>query len=75
MYDYKTISVEVRGGVHYLTLNRPDMLNAINTEMVGELSDYFGGLFHNRDCRIVVMKGAGRAFCAGLDIKARGEGE
>ncbi|WP_018147378.1 enoyl-CoA hydratase/isomerase family protein [Henriciella marina] len=75
MYDYKTISVEVRGGVHYLTLNRPDMLNAINTEMVGELSDYFGGLFHNRDCRIVVMKGAGRAFCAGLDIKARGENE
>lgn len=75
MYDYKTIGVEVRGGVHYLTLNRPDMLNAINTEMVGELSDYFGGLFHNRDCRIVVMKGAGRAFCAGLDIKARGEGE
>ena len=51
------------------------MLNAINTEMVGELSDYFGGLFHNRACRIVVMKGAGRAFCAGLDIKARGEGE
>lgn len=75
MYDYKTISVEARGGVHYLTLNRPDMLNAINTEMVGELSDYFGGLFHNRDCRIVVMKGAGRAFCAGLDIKARAEGE
>ena len=74
MYDYKTISVEVRGNVHYLTLNRPDMLNAINTEMVGELSDYFGGLFHNRACRIVVMKGAGRAFCAGLDIKARGEG-
>lgn len=75
MYDYKTISVEVRGGVHYLTLNRPDMLNAINTEMVGELSDYFGGLFHDRSCRIVVMKGAGRAFCAGLDIKARGEGD
>ena len=75
MYDYKTISVEARGGVHYLTLNRPDMLNAINTEMVGELSDYFGGLFHDRSCRIVVMKGAGRAFCAGLDIKARGEGD
>ena len=75
MYDYKTITVEARGGVHYLTLNRPDMLNAINTEMVGELSDYFGGLFHDRSCRIVVMKGAGRAFCAGLDIKARGEGD
>lgn len=75
MYDYKLISVEVRGSVHYLTLNRPETLNAINTEMVGELSDYFGSLFHNRECRIVVMKGAGKAFCAGLDIKAHGDGE
>ena len=74
MYDYQTIQVEVRDNVHWLTLNRPDMLNAINTEMVGELSDYFGRLFHDRSCRIVVMKGAGRAFCSGLDIKARNDG-
>ena len=74
MYDYKTIDVDVRGKVHWLTLNRPDMLNAINTEMAGELADYFGKLYHDRSCRIVVMKGAGRAFCAGLDIKAREDG-
>ncbi|WP_300392737.1 enoyl-CoA hydratase-related protein [Henriciella sp.] len=74
MYDYKTIDVDVRGNVHWLTLNRPDMLNAINTEMAGELADYFGKLYHDRSCRIVVMKGAGRAFCAGLDIKAREDG-
>ena len=74
MYDYKTIDVDVRGKVHWLTLNRPDMLNAINTEMAGELADYFGRLYHDRSCRIVVMRGAGRAFCAGLDIKAREEG-
>src|SRR6476661_192314 len=69
-HDYKTIQVETRGAVNWLTLNRPEALNSINTQMTGELSDYFGGLYHDRDCRIVVMRGAGRAFCAGLDIKA-----
>jgi enoyl-CoA hydratase/carnithine racemase len=69
-HDYKTIHVETRGAVHWLTLNRPEALNSINTQMTGELSDYFGGLYHDRDCRIVVMRGVGRAFCAGLDIKA-----
>jgi len=67
--DYETIQVQRRGNVHWLTLNRPESLNAINTQMTAELSDYFGGLYHDRNCRIVVMRGAGRAFCAGLDIK------
>ena len=74
MHDYQTIDVEVRGNVHWLTLNRPDMLNAINTQMATELGDYFGNLYRDRSCRIVVMKGAGRAFCAGLDIKAHSDG-
>lgn len=71
--DYETIIVERRGQVDWLTLNRPENLNAITTKMAGELADYFGGLYHDRTCRIVVMRGKGRAFCAGLDIKARGE--
>ena len=75
MHDYNTIDVDVRGNVHWLTLNRPEALNSINTEMATELADYFGKLYHDRSCRIVVMRGAGRAFCAGLDIKARGDGE
>jgi enoyl-CoA hydratase/carnithine racemase len=74
-HHYETIEVAARGAVHWLTLNRPDALNAITTQMVGELSDYFGGLHNDRSCRLVVMRGAGRAFCAGLDIKARGQGE
>ena len=69
MFDYQTISVEAKGGVHWLTLNRPESLNAINTQMATELRDYFSGLFQDRSCRVVVMKGAGRAYCAGLDIK------
>ena len=69
--DYQTIRVERRGQVDWLTLNRPESLNAINVPMVHELGDYFGALYHDATARIVVMKGAGRAFCAGLDIKER----
>lgn len=69
MFDYQTITVDVRDGAHWLTLNRPESLNAINTQMATELRDYFSGLFQDRSCRVVVMKGAGRAYCAGLDIK------
>jgi len=66
---YRTIIVERRGSVDWVTLNRPDALNAISSVMVGELSSYFGGLYHDRATRVVVLRGAGRAFCAGLDIK------
>lgn len=72
--DYQTIAIEQRQAVAYLTLNRPESLNAINTQMVTELRDYFGGLAEDAQTRIVVMRGAGRAFCAGLDIKASQEG-
>ena len=72
---YETISIEQRGPVDWLTLNRPDALNSNNNQMVADLSDYFGRLFNARHTRIVVMKGAGRAYCAGLDIKAQGTHE
>ena len=68
--DYETITIEKRGAVDWLTLNRPESLNAITTPMVTELRDYFGGLMEDEATRIVVIRGAGRAFCAGLDIKA-----
>ena len=69
MSNYETIDIDVRGDVHWLTLNRPDRLNAINTQMATELGLYFGDLYQDRSCRVVVMQGAGRAFCAGLDMK------
>jgi enoyl-CoA hydratase/carnithine racemase len=71
--EYQTITVEKRGEVDWLTLNRPEALNAISLEMVGELNDYFGRLYHDGSVRIVVMRGAGRAFCAGLDIRQRSD--
>jgi enoyl-CoA hydratase/carnithine racemase len=65
----QSILVERRGRVDWLTLNRPERLNTITGTMVRELCAYFRGLKDNHDVRIVVMRGAGRAFCAGLDIK------
>ncbi len=69
MTGYRTISVEKRGQVDWLTLNRPEAMNSISLDMVHELNDYFGKLYNDASVRIVVMRGAGRAFCAGLDIK------
>lgn len=66
---YSTIAVDKRGPVDWLTLNRPEAMNAINLKMVEELNDYFGRLYHDGAVRVVVMRGAGKAFCAGLDIK------
>lgn len=68
---YKTLIVKKQGAVDWMTLNRPDALNAMNPELVDELQDYFGKLYTDHSVRIVVLKGAGRAFCAGLDLKER----
>lgn len=69
--SYKTLIVKKEGTVDWVTLNRPDALNAMNPELVDELQDYFGKLYTDHSVRIVVLKGAGRAFCAGLDLKDR----
>jgi enoyl-CoA hydratase/carnithine racemase len=66
---YTTLDLHRDGQVAWLTLDRPDALNSLNTTMVTELRDFFSGLPDDRDTRIVVLRGAGRAFCAGLDLK------
>lgn len=71
----KTIMVERRGPVDWLTLNRPERLNTITGTMVLELCSYFDGLRNDYGVRVVVLRGAGRAFCAGLDIKEHQGGD
>jgi enoyl-CoA hydratase/carnithine racemase len=71
---FTTITVEKRGQVDWLTFNRPESLNALSPTMAGEIADYFASLIDNTRVRVVVMRGAGRAFCAGLDIKAQLDG-
>ncbi|WP_439816016.1 enoyl-CoA hydratase/isomerase family protein [Zavarzinia sp. CC-PAN008] len=71
----ETLQVVREGAVDWVTLNRPDRLNAITATMVRELFAYFEGLRHNYDTRVVVLRGAGRGFCAGLDIIEENKGE
>ena len=71
--DYETLAIERRGAVDWVTLNRPDSLNAMNRTMMLELQHYFGDLYTDHDVRVVVIRGAGRAFSAGLDLKERRE--
>ena len=68
---YETIQVRKEGAVDWVTLNRPESLNALNKKLIDELLDYFGGLYWDKSVRVVVMRGAGRAYCAGLDLKER----
>jgi enoyl-CoA hydratase/carnithine racemase len=61
--------IEHQDGVDRVTLNRPDSLNALDPSLIDALNVYFQGLLRNRDTRVVVLKGAGASFCAGLDLK------
>jgi len=63
------LRVESRGGVDWLTMNRPQRLNALDDALVRALREYFQGLTARSSARVVVLQGAGRAFCAGLDLK------
>lgn len=61
--------VEKRGRVDWVTLNRPDRLNALDPELIAALQDYFHARLTDDETRIIVLRGAGRGFCAGLDLK------
>jgi enoyl-CoA hydratase/carnithine racemase len=66
---YQTLEVTNDGAISWLTLNRPHTLNALNTTIVDELHEFLRRLCTDSATRVVVMRGAGRAFCAGLDLK------
>src|SRR5215216_7328014 len=55
-------------GIATITLNRPERLNALTFEVYRELTDMFAALREERDVRVVVITGAGRAFCSGGDV-------
>lgn len=61
-----------RPGVALITLDRPERLNAMSHELVADLHDAFNGVAADRGTRVVVLTGAGRGFCAGLDLKGAG---
>ena len=59
-------------GITRITLNRPERLNAMNAELVSDLHAALDTIAADRDCRVVVLTGAGRGFCAGLDLAGYG---
>jgi enoyl-CoA hydratase len=58
--------------VSCIRLNRPERLNAISFDLVGDLHDALDQVAADDDCKVVILTGAGRAFCAGLDLKDYG---
>lgn len=70
--DYSTILYEVSEGILTLTLNRPEALNAFNNVMRDELIDACDRADADDDVKVVIVTGAGRAFCAGADLASGG---
>ena len=70
--SYDTIIYEVEDGILTLTLNRPEILNAFNREMLSEMLDAFDRADADDAVRVIIVTGAGRGFCAGADLSAGG---
>lgn len=70
--SYNTLAVTINDRVCTLTLNRPDHMNAFTVEMANELVDFFEKASEDDDIGAIVVTGAGRAFCAGMDLSREG---
>src|SRR5436190_2567770 len=73
-YDaqFETLTLETRGQVAILTMNRPDRLNAINTDVMREMHAATTAVREDDEVRALVLTGAGRGFCAGADLLGAG---
>jgi enoyl-CoA hydratase/carnithine racemase len=70
--SYETLDWQVDDGILTLTLNRPDRMNAFTVRMADELVDAFGRASRDDAVRAVIVTGAGKAFCAGMDLSVGG---
>lgn len=66
---YKNLRTEVTGATAVVTLNRPQVLNALNTELMTELADALQNFDRDEQVRVIILTGGERAFAAGADIK------
>jgi methylglutaconyl-CoA hydratase len=66
--EFETILAAKEGKILRLTMNRPQVHNAFNAKMIGELAEAFGTAGNDADIRVVVLTGAGASFCAGADL-------
>ena len=73
--NYTTILYDVRNHIGYITLNRPEALNAISFQMTGEIIDVCEQVRQDPNVQVAILTGAGeKAFCTGLDLKERAKG-
>lgn len=68
MTHYATLHTHTDFGIHTILLNRPEKRNALTPELIGELTQALEAAAANHNCRVVILTGAGSAFCAGLDL-------
>ena len=71
---YEALEIRREQSILWLTLNRPHNLNALSAKMVSELEEVLATLRDDHETRVVILRGAGRAFCAGLDFKEQNRG-
>ena len=69
MAEYTTLETSLRKGILRVTLNRPDKRNALSPKMIDELTAVLSGAGDDARCGVVLLTGAGLAFCAGLDLE------
>lgn len=70
---YRDLLYDVADQIATITLNRPDRLNAISGGMLASFSEALREADHDRNVRVIIITGAGRGFCAGLDLKEQGD--
>ena len=67
--DFKTLKVQLGESMAWVSLDRPEVRNALNAELIHELTEVFDWLNSRDDIRVIILKGNGKAFCAGADLE------
>ncbi len=75
MPDFTSLKYETDDRIAHIVLNRPDVLNAIDQAMPGEIARAVAAANDDDDIHVIVVSGAGRAFCAGYDLKIHAEAD
>ena len=67
--DFKTLKIQLGESMAWVNLDRPEVRNALNPELIRELTEVFDWLNSRDDIRVIVLKGNGKCFCAGADLE------
>jgi len=67
--EFKTLTLEQRGAIGILSMNRPHKLNALSMDLINDLHSFFSRMWTDLGIRVVILRGSGRAFCSGADLE------